>query len=226
MVACTGRPFPGALPWVRQLHITEPFVCYQGAQVRDLAGDTLLDRGVPHELAIEVVRWCRERDVHVQVYRDDQMLVERDRPEARQYSHHAGVAFNVVPDLDKAMGATTPKVVIVSTEEAVEGWLLRDVRAAFSGRLFIATSTPTYVELTNPDADKRQALEFLCGRLRVRPEQVVAVGDGRNDQPMIDWAGLGVAIEGAPREVLESADKMIGPPGSGGIARLVAELLR
>jgi hydroxymethylpyrimidine pyrophosphatase-like HAD family hydrolase len=55
---------------------------------------------------------------------------------------------------------------------------------------------------------------------------VVAVGDGRNDQPMIDWAGLGVAIEGAPREVLESADQMIGPPGSGGIARLVAELLR
>src|SRR4029077_10039826 len=34
VIACTGRPFPGALPWVRRLGLDGPIVCYQGAQVR------------------------------------------------------------------------------------------------------------------------------------------------------------------------------------------------
>jgi HAD superfamily hydrolase (TIGR01484 family) len=34
VIACTGRPFPGALPWVRQLGLDGPIICYQGAQVR------------------------------------------------------------------------------------------------------------------------------------------------------------------------------------------------
>ena len=185
----------------------------------------LLDHGVRHELAMEVVRWCLERDVHVQVYRDDRLLVQQDRPEAHEYSQHAGMAINLVPDLDGAMGATTPKVVIVSTVEAVESHLLNEVRAAFSDRLNAATSMPNYIELTSPDADKRQALSFLCDRLGCRPADAVAVGDGRNDQPMLDWAGTGVAVATAPPEVLRSADRVIGPPGSGGIADLVAELL-
>jgi Cof subfamily protein (haloacid dehalogenase superfamily) len=224
-VAVTGRPFPGALPWVRRMGLDQPLVCYQGAQVRSLDGDMLLDHGVPHEVAMEVVRFCRRRDLHVQAYRDDQLIVERDRPEAREYANHAGMEIHVVPDLDEAMTATTPKVVIVAAEETVEQ-LLPEVRRHWAGRLYAATSLPRYLEMTNPDADKRQALEFLCGRLGVSREETVAVGDGRNDQPMIEWAGLGYAVEGAPPEVVAAAGgRLVGPPGSGGVAELVDRLL-
>src|SRR5260370_28034952 len=42
VIACTGRPFPGALPWVRRLGLGGPIVCYQGAQVRLPSGGTIL----------------------------------------------------------------------------------------------------------------------------------------------------------------------------------------
>ena len=42
VVAVTGRPFPGALPWVRKLGITQPIVCYQGAQIREQNGGMFL----------------------------------------------------------------------------------------------------------------------------------------------------------------------------------------
>ena len=64
----------------------------------------MLDHGVAHDLAMEVIRYARERDLHVQAYRDDQLLVERDRPEAHVYANHAGMAINLVSDLDGAMG--------------------------------------------------------------------------------------------------------------------------
>lgn len=224
VIACTGRPFPGALPWVERLHLVDPFVCYQGAQVRDLSGGVLLDHGVPHELAMEVIRWARSLDVHVQGYRDDMLLVERDRPEARAYAHHSGMELHVVPDLDSAMGPTTPKVVIVADPTTVQR-LLPEIRARWGHRLFAATSLPQYLEMTSQGSDKRRALEWLAERFDTSAAEAVAVGDGGNDLPMIEWAALGVAVEGAPEEVRAAADLVVGPPGSGGIAGLVARLL-
>jgi len=224
VIACTGRPFPGALPWVQRLHLTEPIVCYQGAQVRALDGAMLLDHGVPHDVAMEVIRWARSLEVHVQGYRDDRLLVERDRPEARQYAHHSGMELHVVPDLDAAMGPTTPKVVIVADPATVQR-LLPEVKRRWGDRLFAATSLPEYLEMTSLAADKRKALEWLCDRFGLTSDTAVAVGDGGNDLPMIEWAGFGVAVNTAPPEVLAAADLVIGPPGTGGIAALVARLL-
>jgi Cof subfamily protein (haloacid dehalogenase superfamily) len=224
VIASTGRPYPGALPWVRKLGLVDPFVCYQGAQVRSVDGAMLLESGVPHDLAMEVVRFCRERDLHVQAYRDDRLLVEHDRPEAHQYAEHAGMEINLVPDLDQAMGRFTPKLVIVAAKPKVEE-LLPEIRERWRGVLYVATSLPQYIETTNPRADKRQALEFVSHHLGLSAAQAVAVGDGRNDLPMIEWAAVGVAIEGAPPEVLAAADRVIARPGMGGIAMLVDQLL-
>jgi Cof subfamily protein (haloacid dehalogenase superfamily) len=225
VIACTGRPFPGAVPWVRRLGLEGPIVCYQGAEVRALDGGVLLDHGVSHELAMEVIHYARERDLHVQAYRDDRLIVERDRPEAHTYAEHAGMAIHVVGDLDAAMGATTPKLVIVSTGEKLEA-LLPEVRGRWAGRLNVATSVPQYLEFTSVESDKASALRFVAERLSVPQAEVVAVGDGRNDASMIAWAGLGVAVEGSPAEVIAAADRTIPGPGRGGIRQLADELLK
>jgi Cof subfamily protein (haloacid dehalogenase superfamily) len=226
VVATTGRPFPGALPWAQRLGLDGPIICYQGAQVRMPDGTVLLDHGVPHELAMEVIRYARDHDLHVQAYRDDQLLVERDRPEAHVYADHAGMAIHLVPDLDGAMGPTTPKLVIVA-EPAVLERILPEVRQKWTGRLNIATSTPAYLEFTNLNSDKASALSFMAERLGVPRDEVAAAGDGRNDESMLEWAGLGVAVEGSQPEVVAAArNQTIAPPGHGGIDQLAGMLLR
>ncbi len=223
VIACTGRPFPGALPWVQRLGLDGPIICYQGAQVRLPNGETILDHGIAHDLAMEVIRFARERELHVQAYRNDQLLVERDRPEAHEYSQHAGMDIHVVGDLDAAMGPTTPKLVIVASSATLEQ-LLPEVRRRWVGRLNAATSMPTYLEFTSVESDKAAAVQFLCDRLGVAQAETVAVGDGRNDASMIAWAGLGIAIEGSPPEVQAAADRTLPGPGHGGIKQL-ADLL-
>jgi Cof subfamily protein (haloacid dehalogenase superfamily) len=225
VIATTGRPFPGALPWTRRFGLEGPMICYQGAQVRMPSGEKLFDEGVPHVLAMEVVRFARERDLHVQAYRDDALIVERDRPEAHEYADHAGLLIHVVPDLDEAMGPTTPKLVIIGDAGLLER-LLPEARERWRGRLNVATSVPRYLEFTDIGSDKSHALRFLSGRLGVQQAEVAAAGDGRNDASMLEWAGLGVAVEGAPSEVLTAARNVtIPPPGHGGIPRLADLLL-
>jgi hypothetical protein len=225
VVASTGRPFPGALPWVERLGLDTPIICYQGAQIRDQTGEMLLDHGIEHGLAMEVIRFARDRDVHVQAYSNDDLLVERDRPEAHQYADHAGMPIHVVGDLDKAMGPTTPKLVMVARSEVLES-LLPEVRSRWLGRLNAATSMPTYLEFTSIESDKAQALAFLCEHLGILQAQTVAVGDGRNDVSMIAWAGLGVAVEGAEPEVIAAADRTVPGPGHGGIQQLADVLIK
>jgi Cof subfamily protein (haloacid dehalogenase superfamily) len=224
VIACTGRPFPGAVPWVQRLGLEGPIICYQGAEVRMPDGTKLLDHGVEHDLAMEVILFARERDLHVQAYRDDMLIVERDRPEAHEYADHAGMEIHVVGDLDRAMGSTTPKLVIVSTAEKLEV-LLPEARKRWEGRLNVATSVPTYLEFTSVDSDKASALRFVCERLGIPQDQAVAVGDGRNDASMIRWAGLGVAVEGSAPEVIALAGRTIPGPGHGGIKQLADILI-
>ncbi len=224
VVACTGRPFPGALPWVQRLGLPGPIVCYQGAEVRTLDGGVLLDHGVKHDVAMEVIRYARERDLHVQAYRDDTLIVERDRPEAHIYARHAGMEIHVVGDLDAAMGPTTPKLVIVSTPTRIEA-AQSEARERWKGRLNVATSVPEYLEFTSVESDKASALRFLCDRLGIAQSETAAAGDGRNDASMIEWAGLGAAVEGSPPEVIAAADLTIAAPGHGGMSQLAQALL-
>ncbi len=225
VIVSTGRPFPGAVPWVLRLGLEGPIVCYQGAEVRALDGSVLLDHGVPHDLAMEVIRFARERGLHVQAYRNDQLIVERDRPEAHRYAEHAGMQVHVVGDLDQAMGPTTPKLVIVSTSEVIEP-LLGEARRRWAGKLNVATSVSEYLEFTSVQSDKASALRFLADRFGIQQAEVAAVGDGRNDASMIAWAGLGFAVEGSPPEVIAAADRTIAGPGHGGIQQLAATLVK
>src|SRR2546423_344090 len=53
----TGRMFGATLPFVRQLDIRDPVICYQGALVRDPStGEVYYHVTMPRELAVEGVR--------------------------------------------------------------------------------------------------------------------------------------------------------------------------
>jgi hydroxymethylpyrimidine pyrophosphatase-like HAD family hydrolase len=56
----------------------------------------------------------------------------------------------------------------------------------------------------NRDASKRTALARFCADFQIASETVLAIGDSRNDVPMLRWAGVGVAMGNASDEVKQS----------------------
>ena len=55
------------------------------------------------------------------------------------------------------------------------------------------------------------ALAGLATSLGICADDVLALGDGRNDVEMLAWAGRGVAIGDAPDVVKAAADAVTGP---------------
>lgn len=67
---------------------------------------------------------------------------------------------------------------------------------------------------------KAELLKKLAFKEDIHLEQVIAVGDGANDLPMIDIAGLGIAFHAKPK-VQESAENTISTLGLDGILYLL-----
>ena len=69
-------------------------------------------------------------------------------------------------------------------------------------------------------AEKRKMLLETCAQLGISPKQAIAMGDGANDLPMMEAAGLSVAYHAKPK-VREQAMVAI---NSGGLDRLLEVL--
>ncbi|HHU10155.1 MAG TPA: HAD family hydrolase [Intrasporangiaceae bacterium] len=89
---------------------------------------------------------------------------------------------------------------------------------AYSGALGLA-------EIGAVAVTKAAALERWADEHGIAAEQVWAFGDMPNDLPMIEWAGLGVAVANAHPTVLEVADLIAPSNDEDGVAATVEPLL-
>ncbi len=67
-----------------------------------------------------------------------------------------------------------------------------------------------WLDIAPQGVDKAHGLQLVCDELGVDPAEVLAIGDGRNDIEMLQWAGRGVAMGDAPDEVKAAADAVTG----------------
>lgn len=67
-----------------------------------------------------------------------------------------------------------------------------------------------WLDIAPQGIDKAHGLQIVCDELGIDRADVLALGDGRNDIEMLQWAGRGVAIGDAPDEVKAAADAVTG----------------
>ncbi len=75
-----------------------------------------------------------------------------------------------------------------------------------------------WLDLAPEDVSKASGLQDVCARLGVPARDVLAIGDGRNDVEMLQWAGRGVAMGQAVDEVKAAADAVTATVHENGVA--------
>jgi hydroxymethylpyrimidine pyrophosphatase-like HAD family hydrolase len=94
-----------------------------------------------------------------------------------------------------------------------------------SGMQVTLYAEPTYggfgLIVNPPGVSKWNGIDAYCRLAGIAADEVLAVGDGDNDVEMLNQAGVGVAVRGGTKRVLEAADHVIDPPSQRGWASLL-----
>ncbi len=223
LAAATGRMYPSAMIHIKDIGIEGACIFYNGALIRDTGtGETLYERNLGRELTAEILALFREKNWYVQLYSEDELIVENRSDErcafyenicSRQAVALGGSFWNC--------GLDTPKMLGISFDSGIFAAMRETVRREFGARLYQTTSWDYFLEMVHPSVNKASALRRLCGIYGLSSGDVMAIGDGNNDAEMIRWAGTGVAMGNARASVKEAADIVAPPNTEDGAAQII-----
>jgi len=222
----TGRAFGSVLPFAEELGVNAPLICYQGGLIRDhLSGQMIYEQSVPLPLARELIRFIRQRELHLNVYLDSRAYVERMTPEARYYTRIARAAVYPVGDMLAFLNRAPIKFIIVLSDDEATGPLIAELGVLFAGRMRFVRSYPRFVEGIPLDVSKGHALALLADHLGLPLEETIGIGDNDNDLELVERAGLGVAMGNASPALKAAADYIAPPVDNEGVVEIIERFI-
>lgn len=225
----TGRMFQSAAPFARELGLPadQPLICYNGALIKRLSGETLYEKPLGTELAATIADYCQRNGWTVNAYFEDELYVSVMNKFVEEYNAIAQVEVRVVDDLVSFIkdGDKTLSKMLVVSPPAETPRRIEELRSVVGPQVQLVSSRDKYIEITRPDAHKGAALLWLAEYLGLQASEVMAIGDGNNDLTMVEMAGIGVAVANASEKVKKKASFITGTNSEHGVAKALTEIV-
>lgn len=195
VIPATGRA-KGRLPNFIDSINPRYAITSNGAKLLDLSADeTLYRKTMPYETVASLFRALEPFPLYIELYADDGCYTDDLR---EPYF----ASLPIPPQRREMMiknRTRVPDMLEFLRDRPIEKlnlpFLLPDQRTAVmaileSYRGLTATSSlPENAEINAAGCNKGNALAFLCGRLGIMPEEVMAIGDNGNDVELLRFAG-------------------------------------
>lgn len=112
---------------------------------------------------------------------------------------------SIVSDLADMVDGPVSRVIIRDPQATSEDFVRLAANLGLHGTDYIVGWT-AWLDLAPVGITKESGLDYVAAQLGVDRADVLAIGDGRNDIEMLQWAGRGVAMGQAIDEVKAVAD--------------------
>lgn len=209
IVLASGRPTPGLRHDMKALELDSHdgyLLSYNGARVVNAeTKETIYAQELSLDDAKSIIAKAKELKLQINTYTDDELIAES--PIGKYVNVEANLIdlpIKTVPSIEDALPNPLYKLLLSETPEYVAS-VVDEVANAFPD-LAIYRSAPFFIECMANGIDKANSLDHLAKHLGISKDEVMAFGDGYNDMPMIQYAGLGVAMANAVDGVKEAAD--------------------
>ncbi len=198
VVLVTGRGADMPVRVSRELGLNLPVICCHGALTKDFgAHRTLVHVPVPLAQAKILVEFAEEHGLSVAIYLEEMFW----RLEGTQLymDDMLGPSWREVKTFQDVL-TTAPTFVRFLGKHAVDAVRKHLLHLPLNFRF---ESWFDFIEcaVLHPEASKKHALARLCADFNIESEYVLAIGDSPNDVPMLQWAGVGVAMANAADDV-------------------------
>lgn len=237
IVLATGRRYSRALPLVETLKIQAPLITASGALIKCPSDHrTLFRAAFKRTLLCDLLRVIERQGFEAVLYADSYhdgfdfycQRLETDQPELAEY-----LALN--PDCHRlwpALMRDPPEGVFAGFSTGTREQMLAlhgELQRALPGRLYThVLRSPRYIgylcEIAPSGVTKWSGIRHVAAAWGISPAEICAVGDDVNDIPMIEAAGLGIAMGNARPEVKAAADYIAPTHDEDGLAAVAGWL--
>ena len=204
-VMATGRPTFGVKWFADMFEEDLPLITYNGSAVTmSRSGTVIFTDMLSAELCSELIALGRERGAGIVTYADGRMYIAERSYLTDKYAEFYNLdptACDIAPIIKN--GAT--KILWFDDPKIIRSYY-SDIQLHFGLRLNCFLSAPYMFEFVSPESSKGLALEILGKKLNIKPEEMMAIGDGFNDVSMLEYAGIGVAVANAAQGVKDMAN--------------------
>ncbi|MFV0464765.1 MAG: Cof-type HAD-IIB family hydrolase [Lachnospiraceae bacterium] len=223
----TGRPADSARKIINNLGLMNPgcyIVAYNGALLYDCSADRILfERTIPVQDVYRLFSNAHDKGIYIQTYSNNGILTDNRTKELNFYLSRSRMPYKIVPDIESGLISEPNKVLLINLEDPKvlidfetenESWTADRLSSVFTNDIFLE-----YMPL---GIHKGSGIEYFCRLLNIPHENTIAIGNERNDLPMLKKAKLGVAMKNAAPELKEVADYITASDNnSDGVAEVI-----
>jgi Cof subfamily protein (haloacid dehalogenase superfamily) len=114
-----------------------------------------------------------------------------------------------IAPVDELVAGPVSRVIIRDPDATADDFVALAERLGLQGTDYVVGWT-AWLDLAPVGVNKASGLRLVADELGVEAPDVLAIGDGRNDIEMLEWAGRGVAMGQSVEVVREAADAVTG----------------
>ena len=227
----TGRAAQACLRIIRQMALDGYHIFFDGALVSNPAqNEEVYIQSISKAIVKQAVEFAHLNDINADLYSTTHYFIERETWSSITHRDF----FDIKPilvDFDNIWERERIiKFGLVTTspqEAATAGKFHRRFKDSLH---FSWVRTPAFpgvdfINVVAPGVSKGKALKALASHLGIVLTEVIAIGDGTNDIPLLSTAGLGIAMGNAPAEVKATADYITLDIERGGLAEAIKKFL-
>lgn len=228
VVVATGRPMGTVPQEIRTFPGIRYAITGNGAAVYDLTtGEALVRHLVPEGAVEQIIGLSRGEQATLEVFIQGKAYAQADyirHPERFMADAQTKVYVQTTrnPVMDIVAFAREHRRELDSIDLVVADLntkaRLREKLKAVRG-VYITTSVPRLLEVSNEACGKHRGLQFLAERLGVAQQDTAAFGNADNDAEMLSWSGFGVAVDNASPACKAAADHVAPPYWEDGVAQ-------
>lgn len=222
----TGRPVQGLSKYEDVIKPDVPVITYNGAMIIKFhSKEVLFHQCVDNASAREVIEKGNEIGTTVIVWSDNKLYANKINERVEHYKSLSGLEPILIENVDHVVKQGITKMLwLDEAEKHFEYQKMLD-ESLINRKVVYCTSQPTFLEFMGEGVSKAVALEKLGEMLGTTKEESIAVGDGFNDLEMIEYSGLGIAMENAPEDVKKKADYITDTNDNDGVAKAIEKFM-
>jgi Cof subfamily protein (haloacid dehalogenase superfamily) len=158
-------------------------------------------------------------------YTHEGVIAAEENELSRFETKFVGTPVKVVDiDADIEDGAEITKILLSQTEDTLLQKIQELPRKFFSDYNVVQTM-PIILEVMDKDCNKGYGVKTLADKLGIKKEEVICIGDQANDIEMITYAGLGIAMGNAIKEVKAAAQYITSDNDNDGVAKAIEKFI-